>query len=154
DATPGSVNVLVITPTGSVTSTTTLGTVGPSFSVLDGKHVAGIILRTDGSGAYGGGTYDIIGPTGTSLGYKTVAAKAGDTIELFGVGFGPTNPVVPAGKAFTGSAPTTNTVQVSVNGSNVPPAFAGLTSAGLYQINLVQIPVGLGTGDVPLRATV
>jgi uncharacterized protein (TIGR03437 family) len=154
DTTPGSANVVVITPTGSATSTTTLGTVGPSFSVLDGKHVAGIILRTDGSGAYGGGTYDIIGPTGTSLGYKTVAAKAGDTVELYGVGFGPTNPVVPAGRAFTGSAPTTNSVQISVNGNNVPPAFAGLTSAGLYQINLVQIPVGLGTGDVPLRATV
>src|ERR1700733_13636869 len=71
--------------------------VGPSFNLLDGKHVAGIILRSDGSGAYGGGAYDIVGPTGTSLGYKTVAAKPGDTLVLFGVGFGPTKPAVPAG---------------------------------------------------------
>jgi hypothetical protein len=30
----------------------------------------------------------------TSLGYKTVAARAGDLLELFGIGFGPTNPMV------------------------------------------------------------
>jgi uncharacterized protein (TIGR03437 family) len=154
DATTGSVKVVVTTATGSTTSTVTLGQFGPSFSVLGGKYVAGIILRSDYSGAYGGGAYDIVGPTGISLGFKTVAAKAGDTLELFGVGFGPTNPAVPAGKVFTGSAQTTNTVQVSINGTTVNPAFAGLTSAGLYQINLVQIPAGLGTGDVPLVATV
>ena len=77
------VKVVLTTPTGIATSTVTLGQFGPSFSVLDGKHVAGIILRSDGSGAYGGGTYDILGPTGTSLGYKTVAAKAGDTPWYF-----------------------------------------------------------------------
>jgi hypothetical protein len=38
----------------------------------------------------------MVGPTGSSLGYGTVAAKAGDTIELFGVGSGPTMPGVPA----------------------------------------------------------
>ena len=154
DTTTGPASVVVTTSSGSVTSTATLGQFGPSFSVLDGKHVAGIILRTDGSGAYGGGAYDIVGPTGTSLGYKTVAARAGDVLELFGVGFGPTNPAVPAGQAYSGSAQTTNPVHVSINNISVPPAFAGLTSAGLYQINLVQIPSGLGVGDVPLQATV
>jgi uncharacterized protein (TIGR03437 family) len=148
------VSVVVTTPTGSTTSTVTLGQFGPSFSVLDGKHVAAVILRSDGSGAYGGGTYDILGPTGTSLGYKTVAAKTGDTLELFGVGFGPTTPNVPAGKAFTGNAQTNSPVTVSINGNTLNPTFAGLTSAGLYQINLVQIPAGLGTGDVALLATV
>ena len=147
-------SVVVTTPSGTATSTVTLGQFGPSFSVLDGKHVAGIILRTDNSGAYGGGTYDIVGPTGTSLGYKTVAAKAGDTLELFGIGFGPTNPAVPAGKAFAGAAQTNSPVVVSINANTVNPSFAGLTSAGLDQINLVQIPAGLGTGDVPLLATV
>ncbi len=149
-----SVSVVVTTPTGNATSTVTLGQFGPSFSVLDGKHVAGIILRSDGSGTNGGGAYDILGPTGTSLGYKTVAAKAGDTLALFGVGFGPTNPTVSAGKAYTGGAQTNSSVVVSINGVSVNPAFAGLTSAGLYQINLVQIPAGLGTGDVALQATV
>ncbi len=95
DTATGTVPVVVKTPTGSATSTVTLGQFGPSFSLLDSSHVAGIIIRTDGSGAYGGGSYDIIGPTGSSLGFGTVAAKAGDTVELFGVGFGATNPAGP-----------------------------------------------------------
>jgi uncharacterized protein (TIGR03437 family) len=148
------VSVVVTTPNGTAASTVTLGEFGPSFSLLDGKHVAGIILRSDGSGAYGGGIYDIVGPTGTSLGYPTVAAKAGDTLELFGVGFGPTNPVVPAGQVYSGAAATTNSVQLLINNVTVLPAFSGITSAGLYQLNVVQLPAGLGTGDVPLLATV
>src|SRR5208283_1417022 len=130
-------------------SAVTLAPFAPSFSLLDSKHVAGIIPRSNGSGAYGGGTYDIIGPTGSSLGYATVAARAGDTVELFGVGFGPTNPPVPAGAAFSGAAATTNPVTLSINSVSVTPFFAGETSAGLYQLN-VTIPAGLGAGDVPL----
>jgi uncharacterized protein (TIGR03437 family) len=136
DANTGSVPVVVSTALGGMAMTTvTLARFAPSFNLLDAKHVAGIIVRSDGSGAYGGGTYDIIGPTGSSLGYPTVAAKAGDTVELFGVGFGPTNPAVPAGAVYAGSS------------------FAGETSAGLYQLN-VTIPSGLGSGDVSLQASV
>ncbi|HTA67116.1 MAG TPA: hypothetical protein VK776_02515, partial [Bryobacteraceae bacterium] len=134
-------------------STVTLAQFGPSFFLLDATHVAGIILRSDGSRAYGGGTYDIIGPTGNSLGYPTVGAKAGDVVELFGTGFGPTNPAVLAGQAFSGAAPTTNPVTLSINNVSVTPAFAGLSGAGLYQLNLT-VPAGLGTGDVTLQAKV
>jgi uncharacterized protein (TIGR03437 family) len=125
----------------------------PSFLLLDAKHVAGIIVRSDGSGIYSGGTYDIIGPTGTSLGYPTVAAKAGDTIELFGTGFGPTTPTVLAGAAFSGAAPTTNPVTVQINGVSVTTAFAGISGAGLYQLTLT-VPSSLGKGDVSLVAAV
>lgn len=141
-----SVPVVVSTEFGSATSNLTLAQFAPSFFLLDAKHVAGIILRVNGS-------YDIIGPTGTSLGYPTVAAKAGDSVALFGTGFGPTNPAVPAGQAFSGAAATTNPVTVKINNVSVPTAFAGLSSAGVYQINLT-IPSGLGTGDVVLQASV
>jgi uncharacterized protein (TIGR03437 family) len=151
DTATGSVPVVVTTANGAFTSTVTLAQLAPSFSLLDTKHVAGIILRTDGSGSQGAGTYDIIGPTGNSLGYPTVAAKAGDTIELFAVGLGPTSPAVPAGQAFSGSAPTTNPLTLLINNVSVTPAFAGLSSAGLYQINLT-VPAALGTGDVSLVA--
>jgi uncharacterized protein (TIGR03437 family) len=153
DATTGSVSVVVTTPSMQATSTVTLAAFAPSFLLLDTKHVAGIIPRSNGSGAYGGGTYDILGPTGNSLGYATVAAKAGDTVELFGTGFGPTIPTESAGRAFSGVAPTTNPVNLLVNKVSVPPSFAGLSSAGVDQINLT-VPPGLGTGDVPLVATV
>jgi uncharacterized protein (TIGR03437 family) len=153
DTATGPVPVIVTTAGGAFTSTVTLAQFAPSFSLLDSKHVTGIILRSNGSGAYGGGSYDIIGPTGNSLGYPTVAAKAGDSVELFAVGLGPTNPVVPAGQALSGAAPATNSVSLLINKVNVIPTFAGLSGAGLYQINLT-IPAGLGTGDVPLSATV
>jgi uncharacterized protein (TIGR03437 family) len=153
DAATGAVPVVVNTASASATSTAMLAQFGPSFFLVDATHVAGIILRSDGSGAYGGGSYDIVGPTGTSLGYPTVAAKAGDIVELFGTGFGPTNPVVLAGQAFSGAAPTTNPVTLQINNLSVTPGFTGLSGAGLYQLNLT-IPSGLGTGDVPLRASV
>jgi len=44
-------------------------------------------------------------------------------------------------------------VHVFINNVSVTAMFAGLSGAGLYQINLT-IPAGLGTGDVPLLATV
>ncbi|MGD1071163.1 MAG: IPT/TIG domain-containing protein [Bryobacteraceae bacterium] len=153
DTTVGSVPVVVTTSVGTATSTVTLAAFGPSIPLLDSKHVAAIILRSNGSGAYGNGTYDILGPTGMSLGYPTVAAKPGDSVALFAVGLGPTNPVVLAGQPYSGSAPTTNPVTLLINGVSVPTTFAGLSSAGLYQINFV-VPAGLGTGDVALEVSV
>ena len=154
DTATGSVPVVVTTPNGSATSTVTLGAVGPSFSLLDSKHIAGIIFRTSG-GSQGGGTYDIIGPTGSSLGYPTVAAKAGDTIELFGVGFGPTTPALKAGAVLPSGVygTATNPIQLIINNQTLTPSFAGITQAGLYQFNLT-LPAGLGTGDVPIVGTV
>ncbi len=151
DGNQGTVNVTVTNGGGSVTSSVTLGPYSPAFCLLDATHVAAIILRSDGSGSFGGGSYDIDGPTGTSLGYKTVAAKAGDQVVIFGVGFGPTSPFVPAGQSYSGAAPITGSVQITINSASVTPAFAGLSGAGLYQFN-VTIPAGLGPGDVPLTA--
>jgi len=153
DTATGTVSVVVTTAAGSATTTVTLSQFAPSFNLLGAKHVSGIILRPNGSGAYGKGTnsYDILGPTGKSLGYSTVAAQPGDTVELFAVGFGPTTPAVPAGHAFSGAAPVNNPITLYINNAVVKPAFVGLQSAGLYQITLT-VPNGLGEGDVPIQA--
>ena len=154
DSKTGAVPVAVTTAAGTGSSTVTLAEFGPTFLLLDGlMHVAGIIVRSDGSGAYGGGSYDILGPTGNSLGYATVAAKPGDLVELYGSGFGPTNPLVLPGKAFSGAAQTTNPVTLDINKVSVTPSFAGLSGPGLYQIDLT-VPSGLGSGEVSLQATV
>jgi uncharacterized protein (TIGR03437 family) len=154
DSGGGTIPVVVDTPNGSATSTVTLGPFAPALSLLgDAKHAAGIIFRTDGSGTYGGGVYDIIGPNGSSLGFKTVAAKAGDFVELFGVGFGPTTPGVPAGHAFSGAAQTNSNVTLMINNVAMTVQFQGLSGAGLYQFNFV-LPAGLGTGDVAVQAIV
>jgi len=157
DSTRGVVNVKVTTPNGTAASTVTLADQSPAWSLLgDNKHVAGIIVRPDGSGAYGSGSgsYDIIGPTGTSLGYKTVAAKAGDTIILFGNGFGPTSPPIPAGQAYSGSPATAvDGVAVTINSHPVTSFFTGAEFPGLFQFN-ITLPSGLATGDQPLSAMV
>jgi uncharacterized protein (TIGR03437 family) len=44
-------------------------------------------------------------------------------------------------------------VSLRINNVSVNPSYAGLSAAGLYQINLT-VPAGLGTGDVALVATV
>src|SRR5262249_16006226 len=122
DSTTGRVPVVVTTAGGTSQASVSLAQVAPSFNLLDNKHVAGIILRPDGSGSYGNGSYDIIGPTGNVLGYKTTPVRAGDFIELFGVGFGPTQPSVPAGKQFSGVAPCTLPVLVQINNVTVIPS--------------------------------
>jgi uncharacterized protein (TIGR03437 family) len=153
DTATGTVQVVVTTASGTAASTVTLAPYGPSFSLLgDGRHVAGEIATPNGTGAYGGGTYDLIGPS-NAFSYNTRPVGAGESLVLFGVGFGPTAPHVPAGQAFTGAAPTSSPVTVTIGGVPANVAFSGITAAGLYQINLI-VPPGTGSGDQGLQATV
>ena len=153
DPATGTVNVVVTTASGSSTSTVTLAAYGPSFSLLPASnYVASVILTPSGSGSYGGGAYDLAGPSG-AFSFTTRPVKAGETLELFGVGFGPTSPVVPPGKTFTGAgAPTTNTVSVTIGGATAKVLFSGMTEAGVYQLNVIVPQVS--SGDQPLLATV
>jgi uncharacterized protein (TIGR03437 family) len=74
-----------------------------------------------------------------------VPAKPGEMILFFGTGFGPTNPAVTPGKVFSGAAPLVDSVNMRIGGISVTPAFAGLSSSGLYQFN-VTIP-NLANGE-------
>ncbi len=153
DTATGTVNVAVTTASGTAEATVSLAPYGPSLSLLgDGRHVAAEIATPNGTGAYGGGTYDLDGPSNT-FSYATRPVKAGETLVLFGVGFGPTNLRVPAGQPFSGAAPTASPVTVTIGGVPAGVAFAGLTEAGLYQINLT-VPQGAGSGDQPITASV
>jgi len=152
DVTIGPVNVVVTNSSGTTTSTVTLAPISPSFSLLaDGVHVAGVIPTPDGTGAYGGGTYDLVGPAGV-FAFSTRPVKPGETLTLFGVGFGPTNPAVPAGKVFSGEAATINQVMISIGGVPANVAFEGITESGLYQFN-ITVP-NTGSGDQALKAVV
>src|SRR5205823_3426155 len=108
-------------------------------------------LTPDGSGAYAAGAYDLLGPTG-GFSFSTRPAKKGEIVELYGTGFGPTNPPVPAGQPFSGAAPTTNPITVTIGG--VSQTVTGyVVGAGLYQLN-VTIPANVASGDIPLQASV
>jgi uncharacterized protein (TIGR03437 family) len=141
----------VTTSAGSASSTVTLGPYGPSLSLYNNKYAAAIV-PTPGMPGNSGQGYDYIGPTGV-LPFPTRPAKAGETLLLFGVGFGPTNPPVQAGQLFSGSAPSVTTPQITIGGVAANVAFAGIVEAGLFQFN-VTVPQGAGTGDQVLAASV
>jgi uncharacterized protein (TIGR03437 family) len=153
DTATGTVMVLVTSSLGTAQSTVILALQGPCFSLLgDGKNVAGEIATPNGEGAYGGGSYDLVGPSG-AFSFKTRSVKAGETLVLYGVGFGPTTSAVPAGRLYSGSSPTSNPVTITIGGVQTNVAFSGITESGLYQFNLT-VPPGTGSGDQPLQATV
>jgi uncharacterized protein (TIGR03437 family) len=103
------------------------------FSPLAQKYVAAV--RVDGQ---------YIGPATLYPGL-TVPAKAGDTLMLFGTGFGPTNPITDFGQTFSGAPPTANTVTATIGGVNATVVFAGLVAPGEYQFN-ISVP-NVPSGD-------
>ena len=138
-----------------VTVTTPLGTSAPVMATMQTYAPAFFAALTHNSKIYIAATKavdggaDYIGP-GNTAGVRP--AKPGEIISLWGTGFGPTAPDVPAGQLFKGSAPLNDPVQITIDGTAVTPQYAGLSAAGLYQIN-IQVP-NLSPGDHKLSATI
>ena len=103
DMATGSVNVVVTTPSGSATATVTLGQYSPSFSLYNSKYAAAIVI-TPGQPGNSGNGFDYIGPV-SGLPFTARPVKAGETLILYGVGFGPTNPAGAGGRGLFGSGP-------------------------------------------------
>jgi uncharacterized protein (TIGR03437 family) len=81
----------------------------------------------------------------------TRPVKPGEVVLLFGTGFGPTDPPVSAGNVFSGAAPLRDTVRVLMAGIQADVLFAGLSGAGVNQLN-VRVPESIPSGDVPVLA--
>ena len=79
-------------------------------------------------------------------GGTTNAARSGQVLSIFGTGFGPTDPIVEPGQIFSGAAPlvANGALQVKIGGVPAKVLFAGLSGAGLNQLNIVvpQLPAG------------
>lgn len=75
-------------------------------------------------------------------------------VLLFGTGFGPTDPAVPAGRVVTSAARLANPVQIRFGNVVAEVQFAGLApqAAGLYQFNVV-VPA-VPDGDVEVIAEI
>jgi uncharacterized protein (TIGR03437 family) len=101
------------------------------------------------------GSYPL--PVGAIPGSNTHPASAGDTLIIYAIGLGDTNPFVATGAPAPSSplARVTGTATVnfggSIGGALAVPDFVGLspTSAGLYQVNVV-IPQGVPKGNLYL----
>lgn len=88
-----------------------------------------------------------IGRPGMLAGVSFVAAKPGDTVSIYALGCGPTNPPTQAGVIGVQSSPLALPYQVKIGGVTALVPFAGMVrdSIGLYQFN-VTIP-SVATGD-------
>jgi uncharacterized protein (TIGR03118 family) len=122
----------------SIAFNVTAQAVAPSFFLWPAQHVTATH-----------GDYSYIG-TATSSPPGTPAAP-GETIVLWGNGFGATNPAVVNGQVQAGGAPLVQTPVIQFNGAQGTVQFAGLSGTGLYQIN-VQIPATVADGDIGVMA--
>ncbi len=113
--------------------------VAPAFFLQnDGKHIAA--THADGS---------LVGPSTTP---GAAPAAPGETIVLYGTGFGVTNPAA-TNQLITTALPLVTMPTITIGGTATTPIFAGLTYAGLFQIN-VTVPASTASGDVPVVALV
>jgi uncharacterized protein (TIGR03437 family) len=144
--------VHVVVTNNSVESTAASATVSRNapgvfvFGPGGNKYAAAIIWKSDG-------TYDYLGPAGLfGPAVTTRPARPGDILEIYATGLGPTNPSVPAGAVFSGSAPLVDPATATIGGVAAPASYAGLVGAGLYQLN-VTVP-SVPVGDQPLLVRV
>jgi protocatechuate 3,4-dioxygenase beta subunit len=118
-----------------------VATLLPGFFLFPRNYVAAV---------HANGSY--VGPAGLFEGLPTTPVRQGETVILFGTGFGPTNPAVSPGEVFQGAAPLSNFVTIRIGALPADVVFSGLSAAGLYQFN-VKIP-NVADGDHDVVATV
>jgi uncharacterized protein (TIGR03118 family) len=135
DSTTGSVQIVSASNRlTSTVSTTQMATVSPAFFIFKGTAIAA--SHADGS------------PVGATTLYpnSSTPAQPGETIVLWGTGFGATNPAYPDGQLLTAAAPLATPPTVTIGGVTAQVLFAGLTAPGLYQFN-VTVPASTPSGD-------
>jgi uncharacterized protein (TIGR03437 family) len=110
--------------------------VAPSLFTLDGTYL--LATHADGSLISAG-----------------APAQPGETIGLYGTGFGPTSPPTPAGVVMSQPRPLdqSTAVSASIGGAAAQIAIAEMMSAGLYYISLT-VPSTLPVGDAPVVVTI
>jgi uncharacterized protein (TIGR03437 family) len=147
-AVTGLANVEVTTPAGGITTSLQIDDVAPGLFAyqLNGTLYPAALFA---------GTAEYVAATGALPGYVSRPAKAGDAIELFGTGMGPTTPSAPDGVLLTTAYPTANlgAFEAAIGGLPAVVLYAGLVEAGLYQVN-IQVPAGLIGGNQPLTLSV
>ena len=116
---------------------------GPAFFLLGGQVRRG---RSTPNGT-------IVGPT-TLVANNSTPAKPGETIALFATGLGNTTPggrERPGGELERAARSAGNGARSAALPATV--SFAGLTSTGLYQVNVV-VPASAPDGDDTLTVSV
>jgi len=92
-------------------------------------------------------------------GVVTARARPGDSLTLYGIGFGPVTPDIPAGQVVQPQNALQNTLRITIGGVTANVIYAGLAPGfvGLYQFNVTvpnvpasdATPVAFTLGGVP-----
>lgn len=150
DVPTGEQQLIVTTPYGpSAAYDITVNTVEPgllapaNFSIGGTQYV--VALFAD---------YSYALPTGAINGLASRPAKPGDTIVLYGIGFGPVSPAIPAGQLVQQANSLAFGFEISIGGVQCQIQYDGLAPnyTGLYQFNIVVPDVA--AGNQPLTFTV
>ena len=112
----------------------------PSFKIGADQYVVA---------QFGDGTYVL--PAGSIAGVNSRPAQPGETIVIYGIGFGPVIPNTPAGQIAAGTNQLSASLQVLFGQTPAQVSSAGLTqgSVGLYQFNVV-VPAVPDSNRVPI----
>ena len=147
----GTQNLVVSTPSGDTASyplTITAadpGLLAPvaNFQIGGKQYVAA--LHTDGT---------FVLPPGAIPGLATRQAQPGETILLYGIGFGSVTPSVSAGQIVTATNQLSQPLQILFNGAAATVQYDGLAPnfVGLYQFNVV-VPNVSDNDALPLTFT-
>jgi len=153
---PGQVNVLVhpevsgetakvevFTNEGSATETVTLSNVAPGFFTywLNARQYVAALFNGERTRVAAEG----------ALREPSRPARSGDNLELFASGLGQTRPTAPPGLVLSEAYPIDDLsrVRVNIGGIEAIVQWAGLTFAGVFQVN-IKVPPGTGPGDQPV----
>jgi len=144
--------VVITTPGGtSAPFTPTVNATEPGLDAPVSFNVGGIqyavAMHAD---------YSYVLPTGAIAGLNSRPAQPGEEIVLYGIGFGPVTPEIPAGQLVQQANAITSSFGMSIGGvpvTSVPYSGLAPNFTGLYQFNVV-VPADAGNGTVPLTFTV
>jgi uncharacterized protein (TIGR03437 family) len=146
DTATGLLAVQVKAPAGTSNSALVLEqTAAPAFFQFRAPTVM-YVAGTHADGSYLAGTALV------QQGISGTPAKPGETIVVYGTGFGATQPPISATALVPSPLPLANLqdLRIRIGGDDAAIAYAGLISPGLYQFNLV-VPQ-LAAGDYPIAA--
>ena len=93
-------------------------------------------------------------PPNAIAGLTSERAKPGDTIVIYGIGFGPVDPAIPPGQLVQQLNKIAEPFTISIGGKAASVSYSGLAPnyMGLYQFNVV-IPDVAASDNVPLTFT-
>jgi uncharacterized protein (TIGR03437 family) len=132
----GAFPLIAVSPAGgsSAVYTVTVNALEPGFLA----PVSFLIKGNQNIVALFAGTLTYVLPVAVS-GISPARAKVGDNLTLYGIGFGPVSPSIPAGQIVQPLNSISSGLQIAFGGVTATVSYAGLAPGfvGLYQFNVV-----------------